>query len=89
VAEAEFAHAIEWYENEQDGLGLRFAHEVKSILGEIGKRPDQFGFADRDIREAKVKDFPYVVYDLITGRRIDVLAVFHQSRDPDEWRKRR
>jgi len=88
VAEAEFAHAIDWYEDEQQGLGLRFAEEVRATLAEIAKQPDCFAFAEGDIREAKVKDFPYVIYYRIRPRRIDVLSVFHQSRDPKEWQSR-
>lgn len=88
IAEVEYFHAIEWYELEQTGLGIRFEREVQATLAAIADRPEAFAFATREIREAKVDGFPYVVYYLIQIRRIDVLSVFHQSRDPKEWQSR-
>jgi plasmid stabilization system protein ParE len=83
IAEAEFASAIEWYQSERPGLGLRFRAEVLATLDIIARHPDRFPIDEGDTREAKVDVFPYCVYYRVKPDRIVVTAVFHTSRDPD------
>lgn len=83
IAEAEFAAAVEWYENERPGLGIRFKGEVLALLDVIARHPDRFPIDEGDTREAKVDVFPYCVYYRVKPDRVVVTAVFHTSRDPD------
>ena len=51
--------------------------------------PDRFPFSAGTIRVAPVNRFPYCVYYRIRGGMVVILAVYHQSRDPDGWKSRR
>src|SRR6185436_8481102 len=88
VARAEYLQAIEWYENQQPGLSADFEAAVQVILDTITSYPDRYSIAERDIREALVMRFPYSVYYRLRSGDVEVLAVFHQSRDPAEWQSR-
>ena len=88
MARSEYLRAIEWYENQQPGLGADFEASVEAVLTTIANQPDRYPIAERDIREAPVHRFPYCVYYRVRPDRIEVLAVFHQSRDPAEWQSR-
>lgn len=41
-----------------------------------------------DARRRVVRRFPYVVIYLVEPEHIEVLAVFHTSRDPKQWQGR-
>ena len=81
---AEVAH----YENERPGLGAEFESEVQTVLHKILEQPDRYPVVIRDIRFATTRRFPYTVYYRIRRTHIDVLSVFHESRDPAEWQSR-
>jgi toxin ParE1/3/4 len=41
-----------------------------------------------DIRKAVVRRFSYCVFDRAHPDRVEVVAVFHTSRDPSVWQGR-
>jgi plasmid stabilization system protein ParE len=88
TARREYDHAIDWYEDERAGLGVEFQAAVESLLDVIAEQPDRFVVAEEDVREASLTRFPYTIYYRVRPTRIEVIAVFHQSRNPDEWRSR-
>jgi plasmid stabilization system protein ParE len=87
-ARAEYYEAITWYESERPGLGTEFEAEVGAVLTVVSNHPDRFPLTIRDIREAPVDRFPYCIYYRVRPDRVFVVAVFHQSRDPQEWQSR-
>jgi plasmid stabilization system protein ParE len=88
LAEEEYLRAREFYEQALAGLGDDFEDEVEAVLNAISQQPDRYPLALRDVREAATRRFPYCIYYRARGSRIIVLAVFHQSRNPDEWQSR-
>lgn len=88
VAQREFDHAADWYEQERRGLGVRFTRAVRAILDDIASDPLRYAKEFEDIREAKVKKYSYCVYYRVEETRIVVLSVFHTSRDPSVWQSR-
>ena len=64
------------------------AAAVEATLAEAAATPDRFPVADGDVREAPVDGFPYCIYYRVRAGRLIVLAVYHQSRDPDGWKDR-
>jgi toxin ParE1/3/4 len=44
---------------------------------------------DIDIREALLTKFPFCLYYVIESDRIEIISVFHTSRDPQVWQGRR
>ena len=87
-AKAEYEAAVAWYDEARPGLGGDFEAEVQSVLDEASAHPKCYSIADGDVREAPVSGFPYCVYYRVRSRKLIVLAIYHQSRDPSGWRRR-
>ena len=87
-AEAEFDEAFDWYEAQRAGLGVAFSGEVQQVCDRISANPRMHGIALADIRKAVVRRFPYCVFDRPHADRVEVIAVFHTSRDPSIWQGR-
>ncbi len=87
-AQAEFDEAFDWYDAQRIGLGLSFAAEVQAVLDGIATNPQMHGVVVGDVRKAVVRRFPYCVFYRPHTNRIEVIAVFHTSRDPSAWQAR-
>ena len=57
-------------------------------MAEIARDPLMWPKVRGEIRRRMTRRFPYAVLFLAVVDRIEVLAVFHSSRDPREWRSR-
>jgi plasmid stabilization system protein ParE len=88
IAQGEFEEAVVRYEDAKDGLGTRFTDAVQEVMNEIADHPQRYPMVDGDVREAPVHGFPFCIYYRVRGGRLVILAVYHQSRDPDGWRGR-
>ena len=88
MAQAEFDDAIAWYEGQSPGLGTAFARAVNEIFERIRSLPRSNPVVEGDLREALVSGFPFAVYYRVEQGKITVSAIFHTSRDPEEWRRR-
>lgn len=89
VAKREYDDAYDYYATQRLRAAKKFARTVTGVLGDISADPLRFPIADLDIREAAVRGFPYCVYYIVEPDRIDILSVFHTSRDPQVWQGRR
>ena len=78
----EFDDAFDWYENQATGLGDRFAASVHQSLELICRFPLASACVYSDARRRLVKRFPYVVIYRADAEIIQVISVFHTSRDP-------
>jgi plasmid stabilization system protein ParE len=87
-AAEELLTACDFLEAQREGLSPRLIGEVRKVIDRISVHPELHGFVLNDIRRAAVRRFPYSVFYRVTPERIDVLAVFHDSRDPAEWQSR-
>lgn len=85
----ELEHAVEFYEAQRAGMGMRLAAEVRDVLARLQQRPLIHHVIVRDIRKAALHQFPFCVYYRLLKNRLIVLAIFHTSRDPDIWQRRR
>ena len=87
-AEAEFDEAFDWYDGQRVGLGPEFASEIQRVFDRIAVHPLIGPVALSDIRKGVVRRYPYCVYYRPHPDRIEVIAVFHTSRDPSIWQAR-
>jgi plasmid stabilization system protein ParE len=87
AADREFEAAVAWYE-QNAGLGERFVEQVQDALDRIGQRPELHAMIYQNIRRVLLSKFPYSVFYRILADRIEVIAVFHNKRDPKIWRSR-
>jgi plasmid stabilization system protein ParE len=86
-AQVDFDTAADWYE-QQAGIGARFTLRVREALARIGRMPELHAVVRRDIRRAKVENFPYRIFYRVRPERVEVIAVLHGRRDPSVWKGR-
>jgi toxin ParE1/3/4 len=70
------------------GLGQTFLVRFDDTLARIGTMPETFATVWRNVRAARLRQFPCVIYYRIQDERVEVLAVMHGSRDASAWRAR-
>jgi plasmid stabilization system protein ParE len=87
-AETEFDEAFDYYDARRAGLGTEFVSEVQRVFERIAANPLIHQEVFADIRKAVVRRFPYCVFYRPHPDRVEVLSVFHTSRDPSVWQGR-
>lgn len=87
-AEAEFVHAIEYYEGCEAGLGYDFAIEVYSTIERTIAYANAWPIIAEGIRRCLVSRFPYGVLYAHDDEELIIVAVMHLHRDPDYWKHR-
>jgi plasmid stabilization system protein ParE len=87
-AQDDVAAARDWYEQQRAGLGEEFVEVVDDLLARLAATPEMHQIVLRDVRRAKLRRFPYVVYYRVLPDRVEVLAVLHGRRNPGVWQSR-
>ncbi len=88
VAEREYFEAIEYYNQEQPGLGFEFAAEVDSVIQRILEHPEAWAPISPRIRRCRVSRFPYGILYHYKEEEIVVVGVMHMRRHPNSWKDR-
>jgi plasmid stabilization system protein ParE len=95
IAEAEakrdWNEAVDWYDQRQPGVGLRFDEAIRTFLQTLANGPDRFRLATRLTHLARMpKPWPYSVYFTINleFREVKVLSIWHCKRNPAELQKK-
>jgi plasmid stabilization system protein ParE len=88
AAKAELIEAQDWYEGEATGLGRRFRQAIDALVERMSANPRQFPVVFKNVRRALLRRFPYSLFFVIEGETLLVIACFHASRDPLQWKKR-
>jgi plasmid stabilization system protein ParE len=87
-ARQELRDAVLWYEDQRPGLGAELFAAVRATLSHIEENPRRFPAIYRDLRQAVVPRFPYLVFFIPRKDRLEIYAVFHTSRAPEVWKQR-
>lgn len=87
-ARAEYDEAFDWYEGRQPGAGTTFARRIRGLLDQIGATPAMHAVVFQGVRKAVVRKYPFCMYYRERDDHVEVLSVFHTSRDPSEWQGR-
>ena len=92
-AELELEAAVEWYEDQQPGLGGEFLELVEESLELILEWPriaPVFPGWDRApvVRTQTVARFPYRALYYLTDHELMFVAFAHNRRKPDYWKDR-
>ena len=90
AAKEEFEEAIEYYEIQQKGLGLRFKTEVKRALRRISLNPYLYPVVSESIRRCILHTFPHSIFYAVLEDEevILILAIAHHHRYPFYWKDR-
>lgn len=87
-AGADLAQAYDWYEAQRPGLGQEFLEAVDRTFERIAENPLRHAAIHRETRRTYLRRFPYVVFHVLRGDHVHVLAVLHQRRNPRIARSR-
>jgi len=73
-----------YYEAQSVGLGERFLKSVEEAYLKLSEHPQFYTFinGDKNIRDIKVKTFPFVIIFQIVENTVLVLRVFNTNRSP-------
>ena len=80
--------ATRWYENQFPGLGVEFILELDAVLHRMQSNPDIYQPVYECVRRVLVRRFPYAAYFLAEADTVRVIAILHQSGNPDVWQSR-
>jgi plasmid stabilization system protein ParE len=87
-AREEFVEAIAYYNEQSEGLGYRFAAEVRRTLSRIVQHPHAWTPISECTRRCRTIGFPYGVIYQPQQEIILVVGVMHLHRHPDSWKSR-
>ena len=87
-AEVDFDKSYEFYNEDSSKVADTFFKRIDSELENIKQNPDSFPIAYKDVKKYVVKKFPFVIYYRIVETVIQVIAIFHTSRNPEIWNER-
>jgi len=89
-AEVEFDDAVNYYNSQQKGLGLRFQTEVAHALSRMVLYPASYQKIGKYSRRCLVHNFPYgmIFQHKEDTNEILIVAVAHMHRKPGYWYSR-
>jgi plasmid stabilization system protein ParE len=93
AALAEALEIADLYEQQTPGLGDRFLAALDALVANIMAHPRMYGRvrrapAGREIREAMIRGFPFIVVYEVTPNEAVILSVTHARRANRSWRQR-
>ena len=78
--------AIEaWYRDRGEVLAGEFLADLGERLEAIDHFPESHPLVFRDVRQARLRRFPYMILYAIRRGRIRGVGCFHLHRDPRSW----
>ena len=85
----EFNDAIEYYEEKQAGLGLRFKDEVVRHVKWILENSLVPRLREGGYRRVNLRVFPYNIAYIVRENTLWILAIAHNHRKPEYWINRK
>lgn len=87
-AEKELMDAIQYYNEQINGLGFEFALEVQKTINRIVNYPESWVKLSERTRKCRCNRFPYNLIYFQSDSSIIIVAVMHSKRKPNYWTKR-
>ncbi len=88
-ARAELDASVDFYEARLKGLGRRFLAAVEEATESIARSPHAGSSLEGGFRRRLVPGFPFSIVYRTSEEQVFLVAVAHQHRRPDYWRRRR
>ena len=89
AARQEFLDAVDFYAEESTQTPERFIAEVENALDKISLFPQRYPLYRGKYRRKVLKKHPYAIFYSINGNEITVTGIYHTSRKPDRWMRRK
>lgn len=87
-AKLEFDEAIAYYDEQSEGLGIRFRDEIRSSVDMILQFPELYPIFIDDIRKCVAHTFPYTIFYAFRKKTIYIYAIANHYREPSIYVKR-
>ena len=87
-AESEFFDAINYFEEQVEGMGNTFSREIFFTIRKITYFPFAWTLISRNARRILVNRFPFGIIYQLNDDEILIVAVMHLSREPNYWKGR-
>lgn len=84
----ELREATLYYQGQQVGLGERFLSSVQESLTRISNFPESFPVVFNNVRQCKIRRFPYAIIYRLHVNYVQVIAIAHSRRKPQYWSRR-
>lgn len=81
-AEKELQKALNWYDDQKDGLGIELYIEIADIIDRIKENPNYFQKRYRNFRISFTKKFRYGIHYIVEEEIIYIHAILHTSQKP-------
>jgi len=82
--------AMDWYEEKQEGLGIKFLATAKMQINSLRNSALQYSVRYDDVRCMPMKKFPYMVHFRVNIQEKSVIveAVLNTWMNPAQWSDR-
>lgn len=80
---ADIQNAVDYYNEQQKGLGKRFADYTYKTIRKIEKMPQAASLSHKDVRYKVMPDFPFIITYRFNDTTIDIARVFNTALNPD------
>ena len=87
-AQFELDETIEYYNNEESGLGDDFLQEVLNALDRIVRFPEAWHPLSKNTRRCQTRRFPYGVIYTVIDELVLVISISNLHRNPTHWQDR-
>ena len=85
TASEELTAAVQWYEQQRNGLGGEFFDAIGKTIDRIAELPDAGSrFGKTDARRMLVAGFPYQIVYRVHSDEIRIVAFAHLKRSADK-----
>ncbi|QLE57895.1 type II toxin-antitoxin system RelE/ParE family toxin [Nostoc sp. TCL26-01] len=86
LAEQELVDAANYYEEQNQGLGLEYLAEVEGAVNLLMRYPSAGVVVRGAVRQLILPKFPYLLlYRVVDDDLIRILAIAHHKRKPVYW----
>ncbi len=82
---ADIEQAEAYYRDKLPALGLRFISDLEQTLIRVQTQPMLFRSVMPAIRKCRFKHFPYALLYRVKSQQIQIMAVIHLRKDPNDW----
>lgn len=82
LAQAEISEAYAWYQQSHINMGEALLIELEHTSSFLTVNPYLYPAVDGEMRCAHLSRFPYSLFYVVDGDKVNVLSFFHQHRDP-------
>jgi len=88
-AVSELNAAVDYYEENEAGLGIEFVMEIQKGIEMILKYPESWQQISASTRRYIINRFPFGIIYLSFEDTISITVIMHLNRKPGYWKKRK